>query len=39
VALWLRIGALVASVAVLVFAAARVFRRRTVGPSFRQGFF
>jgi type IV secretion system protein VirD4 len=39
VALWLRIGAGVASVAVLVFAAALLFRRRTVGPSLRQALF
>ena len=39
VTLWLKIGAGVASAAVLVFAVALVFRRRIVGPSLRQGFF
>jgi hypothetical protein len=39
VTLWLKIGAGVASTAVLVFAAALVFRRRIVGPSLRQRFF
>jgi type IV secretion system protein VirD4 len=39
VTLWLKIGGGVASAAVLVFAAALVFRRRTVGPSLRQGLF
>jgi len=39
VMLWLKIGAGVASTAVLLFAAAPLFRRRIVGPSLRQGFF
>jgi type IV secretion system protein VirD4 len=39
VVLWLKIGAAMASAAVLVFAAALMFRRRLVGPSLRQGLF
>ena len=39
VTLWLRIGAGVASAAVLVFAAALVLRGRSVGPSLRQRLF
>jgi type IV secretion system protein VirD4 len=39
VTLWLRIGAGVASVAVVMFAAALAFGRRTHGPSLRRGLF
>jgi type IV secretion system protein VirD4 len=39
VTLWLRIGAGVATAAILVFAAALVFRGRTIGPSLRPGLF
>ena len=39
VALWLKIGAGVASVAVLVFLAALLFRRGVVGPSLRPRLF
>jgi len=39
VTLWLRIGAGVASAAVLVFAAALLLRGRSVGPSLRQRLF
>ena len=37
VTLWLKVGAAVASAAILVFATALAFHRRTVGPSLRQG--
>ncbi len=39
VALWLRIGAGVATAIVLAFAAALAFSRHTVGPSLRRGLF
>ncbi len=39
VTLWLKIGAGVASAAVLVFAVTLVVRGRAIGPSLRQGFF
>jgi type IV secretion system protein VirD4 len=39
VSIWLKIGAGVASVVLLVFAAALVFRRRTIGPSLRRPVF
>jgi type IV secretion system protein VirD4 len=39
VTFWLRIGAGVASAAVMIFATALMFGRRSVGPSLRQGLF
>jgi type IV secretion system protein VirD4 len=39
VTLWLKVGAAVASAAILMFATALALHRRTVGPSLRQGLF